>query len=111
MEDVRVDSDEKSDIEKSIVNVGMTGQLISSGNISSSEEMIMSADNINACRTEGHGKIDHGVDENHLGEEIISNNQQSFNSREKQSKYNVSLSQQDTFLVDTSVATSTTGNV
>ena len=81
----------------------MTGQLISSGNISSSEEMIMSADNINACRTEGHGKIDHGVDENHLGEEIISNN--------NQSKNNVSLSQQDTFLVDTSVATSTTGNV
>ena len=56
-------------------------KLISSGNISSSEEMIMSADNINACRTEGHGKIDHGVDENHLGEEIISNNQQSLNSR------------------------------
>ena len=44
--------------------------------------------------------IDHGVDENHLGEKIISNNQQSFDSREKQSKNNVSLSQQDTFLVD-----------
>ena len=127
LEDVRVDSDGKSDVEKSIVNVGMTGQLISSGNISSSEEMIMSADNINACRTEGHGKIDHGVDENHLGEEIISNNQQSFNSREKQSKDNVPLLQQDTSLIDIltsllqdkntvqalnpSVITSTTGDV
>ena len=105
----------------------MTGQLISSGNISSSEEMIMSADNINACRTEVHGNIDHGVDENQLVEEIISNNQQSFNSREKQSKNNVSLSQQDTSLVDIlasllqgentvqalspSVITSTAGNV
>ena len=48
LEDVRVDSDEKSDIEKSITNIGMTGQLTSSGNISSSEEMIMSADIINA---------------------------------------------------------------
>ena len=56
-------------------------KLISSGNISSSEEMIMSADNINAYRTEGHEYIYHGVDENHLGEEIISNNQQSLNSR------------------------------
>ena len=56
LEDVRVDSDGKSDIEKGIVNVGMTGQLISSGNISSSEEMIIPADNINACRLEGHGK-------------------------------------------------------
>ena len=56
LEDVRVDSDEKSDIEKGIVNVGMTGQLISSGNIRSSEEMIISADNINACRLEGHGR-------------------------------------------------------
>ena len=46
------------------------------GNISSSEELIMSADNINVCRTEGHGNIDHGVDENHLGEEIIFNNNQ-----------------------------------
>ena len=100
LEDVRVDSDEKSDIEKGIVNVGMTGQLISSGNISSSEEMIMSADNINACRTEGHGNIDHGVNKNHLGEEIVCNNQQSFNSKEKQSKNNVSLPQQDTSLVD-----------
>ena len=125
LEDVRVDSDEKSDIEKSIVNVGMTGQLIPSRVISSPEEMI-SADNINACRTEGHGNTDHGVDEDHLGEEIISNNQQSFNSREKQSK-NVSLSQQDTSLVDIlasllqdentvqalspSVVTSTAGNV
>ena len=79
-------------MEKSIVNDVMTGQFISSKNISSSEEMIMSTDNINACRTEGHGNIDHGVDEDHLGEEIISNNQQSFNSREKQSKNNVSLS-------------------
>ena len=61
LEDVRVDSDEKSDIEKSIVNVGMTGQLIPSRVISSPEEMI-SADNINACRTEGHGNTDHGVD-------------------------------------------------
>ena len=52
LEDVRVDSDGKSDVEKSIVNVGMTGQLISSGNISLSEELIMSADNINACTTE-----------------------------------------------------------
>ena len=126
LEDVRIDSDEKSDIEKSIVNVGMIGQLIPSRIISSSEEMIISADNINACRTEGHGDIDHGVDEDHLGEEIISNNQQSFNSREKQSK-NVSLSQQDTSLVDIlasllqdentvqalspSVVTSTAGNV
>ena len=82
-----------------IVKVGMTGQLIPSRIVRSSEEMIISADNINACRTEGHGNIDHGVDEDHLGEEIISNNQQSFNSREKQSK-NVSLSQQDTSLVD-----------
>ena len=32
----------------------MTGELISSGIISSSEEIIMSADNINAFRTEGH---------------------------------------------------------
>ena len=87
-------------MEKSIVNDVMTGQLISSKNISSSEEMIMSADNINACRTEVHGNIDHGVDENQLVEGIISNNQQSFNSREKQSKNNVSLSQQDTSLVD-----------
>ena len=78
----------------------MTGQLISSGNISLSEEMIMSADNINTCRTEGQGNIDHGVDENHLGEEIISYNQKSFTSREKQSRNNVSLSQQDTSLVD-----------
>ena len=39
---VRVYSDEKHDIEKSIVNVAMTVQLISSGNISSSEEIIMS---------------------------------------------------------------------
>ena len=85
----------------------------------------MSADNINACRTERHENIDHGVDENHLGENIVSNNKQSFNSREKQSKY-VSLSQRDT-LVDTlvsllqdentvqalspSVITSTAGNV
>ena len=90
----------KSEIGNSIVNVLITGQLISSGNISSSEEMIMSADNINACRTEVHGNIDHGVDENQLVEGIISNNQQSFNSREKQSKNNVSLSQQDTSLVD-----------
>ena len=75
-------------------------KLISSGNISSSEEMIMSSDNINVCRAEGHGNIDHGVDENHLGEEIISNSQQSLNSREKQSKNNVSLSQQDTSLVN-----------
>ena len=51
----------------------------------------MSADNINAYRTEGHEYIYHGVDENHLGEEIISNNQQIFNSREKKSKNNVSL--------------------
>ena len=61
----------------------------------------MSADNIHACRTEGHENIDHGVDENHLGEEIISNYKQSFNSREKESKNNVSLSQRDTFLTDT----------
>ena len=81
----------KSEIGNSIVNVLITGQLISSGNISSSEEMIMSADNINAYRTEGHEYIYHGVDENHLGEEIISNNQQIFNSREKKSKNNVSL--------------------
>ena len=100
LKDVRVDSDEESDIQKSIVNVGMTGQLISSGKISSSKEMIMSADNINACSSEGHGNIDLGVDANHLGEEIISNNQQSFNSREKQSKNNVSLSQQNASLVD-----------
>ena len=86
LEDARVYSDEKSDIEKSIVNVGITVQLISSGNISSSEEMIMSVENINACRTEEHGNIDHGVDENHVGEEIISNNMQSFNPREKKIK-------------------------
>ena len=61
----------------------------------------MSADNIHACRTEGHENIDHGVDENHLGEEIISNYKQNFNSREKESKNNVSLSQRDTFLTDT----------
>ena len=42
LEDVRVYSDEKRDIEKSIVNVAVTVQLISSGNISSSEEIIMS---------------------------------------------------------------------
>ena len=47
----------------------------------------MSAENIGACRTEN---IDHGVDENHLGEEIISNYKQSFNYREKESKNNVS---------------------
>ena len=58
---------------RSVINVEMTRQLISSGNISSTEEIKMSADNINACRTEGHDNIDHGVDENHLGEEIISN--------------------------------------
>ena len=91
LEDVRVDSDEKSEIGKSIVNVLITGQLISFGNISSSEEMITSAGNINAYRTEGHGYIYHGVDENHLGQEIISNNQQFFNSREKKRKNNVSL--------------------
>ena len=50
----------------------------------------MSAENIGACRTEGHENIDHGVDENHLGEEIISNYKQSFNYREKESKNNVS---------------------
>ena len=61
----------------------------------------MSANNIHACRTEGHENIDHGVDENHLGEEIISNYKQNFNSREKESKNNVSLSQRDTFLTDT----------
>ena len=47
LEDVRVYSNDRSDIDKSIVNVGMAGQLISSGNISSLEEIIMSADNIN----------------------------------------------------------------
>ena len=78
----------------------MTAQLISLGNISSSEEIIMSADNFNACRSEGHESIDHGVDENHLGEEIISSNKKSFNSTKKQSKNNVSLSQRDTSLVD-----------
>ena len=67
LEDVRVDSDEKSDIVKSIVNIGMTRQLISSGNTGSSEEMIMSADNNNTSRTEGHGNIDHVVDVNYLG--------------------------------------------
>ena len=41
----------------------------------------MSADNINACTTEGHENIDHGVDENHLGEEIIYNKKQVFNFR------------------------------
>ena len=60
----------------------------------------MSADNRYACRTEGHENIDHGVDENHLGEEVISNNKKSFNSREKQIKNNVSLSQRHTSLVD-----------
>ena len=48
--DVRVYSDEKSDIEKSIVNVGMTRQLISLGNINSSEEIIILAGNINASK-------------------------------------------------------------
>ena len=48
--DVRVYSDEKSDIEKSIVNVGMIRQLISLGNINSSEEIIMLAGNINASK-------------------------------------------------------------
>ena len=89
----------------------------------------MPADNFNACRTEGQENTDHGADENHLGEEIISNNKQGFNSREKQSKSknNVSLSQRDTSLVDMlasllqdentvqdlspSVITSTAGNV
>ena len=127
LEDARAYSDEKSDIEKSIVNVGITVRLILSGNISSSEEMIMSVEYINACRTEGHGNIDHGVDENYVGEEIISNNKQSFNHREKKNKKNVSLSQQDTSLIDMiasllqdkntvqalspSVITSTAGNV
>ena len=37
----------------------MTGQLILSGNVSSSEEIIMLADNINACRTEGHENIEY----------------------------------------------------
>ena len=41
LEDAGVYSDEKSDIEKSIVNVGMTGQLISSGNISSCQLIIL----------------------------------------------------------------------
>ena len=105
----------------------MTGELISSGIISSSEEIIMSADNINAFRTEGHENIDHEVHENHLCEKIISNNKQSCNSRKEQIKNNVSLSQRDTSLVDIlasllqhensvealspSVFTSTTGNV
>ena len=92
LEDVR-------DIEKSIVNVRVTGQLILSGNIGLSEEIIMSADNINTCRTEEHENIYHGVDENHLGEEIISNTKQSFNFWEKQSKNNVPFSQRDTSLV------------
>ena len=48
--DVRVYSDEKSDIEKSIVNVGMTRQLISLGNINSSEEIIILAGNTNASK-------------------------------------------------------------
>ena len=60
----------------------------------------MSTDNFNACRTEGHENIDHEVDENHLVEQFISNNTQSFNFREKQSKNNVSLSQRDTSLID-----------
>ena len=59
----------------------------------------MSADNINTCRTEEHENIDHGVDENHLGEEIISNTKQSFNFWENQSKNNVPFSQRDTSLV------------
>ena len=62
-----------------------------------------------------------------MGEEIISNNKQSFNHREKKNKKNVSLSQQDTSLIDIiasllqdkntvqalspSVITSTAGNV
>ena len=127
LEDSRVYFDEKSDIEMSVINVEMTRQLISSGNISSTEEIKMSADNINACRTEGHDNIDHGVDENHLGEEIISNRKQIFNSREKKSKNNASLSQLYTSFVDIlasllqdedtvhtfspSVITSTAGNV
>ena len=105
----------------------MTRQLILSRNISSSGEIIMLADNINACRTEGHENIDHGVNVNHLGEGIISNNKQRFDSREKQSKNHVSLSNKIVSLVDIlafllqdentvqaispSVITSTTGNV
>ena len=95
--DARVYSDEKSNIGKTIVHVGATGQWISSGNISSSQEIIMSADNIS--RIEGYENIDHRIGENHLGEKIISNNKQSFKSREKRSKINVSLSQRDTSLV------------
>ena len=58
----------KSEIGKSIVNVLITGKLISSGNISDIYDiMIMPADNINAYRTERHEYIYHGVDENHLG--------------------------------------------
>ena len=62
----------------------------------------MPAGNFNAWRTEGQENVDHGVDENHLGEEITSNNKQGFNSREKRSKSknNVSLSQRHTSLVD-----------
>ena len=107
----RVYSDKKSDAVKSVVNVEMTGQLISSGNIGSSEKIIISADNIKACRTEGHKNIAHGVDEDHLGEEIISNNKGSFNSRDKQSKNNVSLSQGDTSLVDILVSFLTYENI
>ena len=107
----------------------MTGELISSGNISSSEGMITPSDNFDACRTERQENIDHGVAENHPVEEIISNNKQGFNSRKKQSKSknNASLSQRDTSLIDIlasflqdentvqasspSVTTSTAGNV
>ena len=85
--DVRIYSDEKSDIEKSdIVKIGMTRQFISSGNISSSKEMIMPAGYRNSCRTEGHENIDHGVDGNDMGEETTSNKKRGFSSREKQSK-------------------------
>ena len=85
--DVRIYSDEKSDIEKSdIVKSGMTRQFISSGNISSSKEMIMRAGYRNSCRIEGHENIDHGVDAKDLGEEITSNKKRGFNSREKQNK-------------------------
>ena len=85
--DVRIYSDEKSDIEKSdIVKIGMTRQFISSGNISSSKEMIMPAGYRNSCRTEGHENIDHGVDGKDLGKETTSNKKWGFNSREKKSK-------------------------
>ena len=49
LEDVKVYSDEKLTLRRVFIM---------------SREIIMSANNINVCRTEGHENIVHGVDEN-----------------------------------------------